>query len=179
MNYFDRSDINCILSFAIDHNIEDISRIFCEVIRSELNANQPSEFILHQKPCNSTLQQQFSLQQQEKQCPGMKRLFNVCHNTMASVRSDLNVTDIIVTGSFINQSEDHIHMFTVEDSQSESIEECGMYPALEESLENFNADDVGSDGSRDQICNYEWADDIDVINVLHGVSEWPVALQVC
>lgn len=69
-------------------------------------------------------------------------------------------------------------MFTVEDSQSESIEECGMYPALEESLENFNADDVGSDGSRDPICNYEWADDIDVINVLHGVSEWPVALQV-
>lgn len=83
----------------------------------------------------------------------------------------------ILIGSFINQTEDHIHMFTVEDSQSESIEDCVMYPALE-SLENFNADDVGSDGSREQICNYEWADDIDVINVLHGVSEWPVALQV-
>lgn len=57
-------------SIETDHNIEDISRIFCEVIRSELNANPPSEFILHQKPCNSTMQQQFSLQQQDKQCPG-------------------------------------------------------------------------------------------------------------
>lgn len=54
-----------------DHNIEDISRIFCEVIRSELNANPPPEFILHQKPCNSSLQQQFS--QQDKQCPGKLR----------------------------------------------------------------------------------------------------------
>lgn len=68
-------------------------------------------------------------------------------------------------------------MFTVEDTDSEVIE-CGMYPALEESLENFSTDDVESDGSREPICNYEWADDIDVINVLHGVSDWPVALQV-
>lgn len=39
-------------------------------------------------------------------------------------------------------------------------------------------DDVESDGLREPICNYKWADDIDVINVLHGVSDWPVALQV-
>ncbi|KAJ6639711.1 Ankyrin repeat and KH domain-containing protein mask, partial [Pseudolycoriella hygida] len=142
------SPTNSSKNAANNHNIEDISRIFCEVIRSELNANPPSEFILHQKPCNSTLQQQFSLQQQEKQCPG----------------------------SFMSPTEDHIHMFTVEDPQSESIEECGMYPAMEESLGTFNADDVGADGSREQI-NYEWTDDIDVINVLHGVSDWPVALQ--
>lgn len=59
------------LKLPSDHNIEDISRLFCEVIRSELNANPPSELFLHQKPCNASMQQQFSLQQQDKQCPGI------------------------------------------------------------------------------------------------------------
>lgn len=73
-------------------------------------------------------------------------------------------------------------MFTVEDVDEEQVDECagvtGLYP-LNESLESFNTtEDIESDTSRDQINNYEWADDIDVINVLHGVSDWPVALQV-
>lgn len=79
-------------------------------------------------------------------------------------------------GAFIGQHEDHLHMFTVDDTDSETID---MYPDLDESLENFNTDEVGSDGTREPICSYEWADDIDVINVLHGVSDWPVSLQVC
>lgn len=74
-------------------------------------------------------------------------------------------------------------MFTVEDVDEEHVDECsgvtGLYPSLDESLDSFNTtEDVESDCSRDQINNYEWADDIDVINVLHGVSDWPVALQV-
>lgn len=92
---------------------------------------------------------------------------------------NVNVIGLKFLGAFLSQHDDHLHMFTVEDAESEVIDECGMYPALEETLENFTTDDVESDGTREPICNYEWADDIDVINVLHGVSEWPVALQVC
>lgn len=81
-------------------------------------------------------------------------------------------------GAFISQHEDHLHMFTVDDSDSDTLEK--MYPHLEESLRDFNPDELeDSDDAQEPICNYEWADDIDVINVLHGVSEWPVALQVC
>lgn len=87
-------------------------------------------------------------------------------------------TITLFAGPYLSQHDDHLHMFTVADPEAEVIDECGMYPALEETLENFTTDDVESDGSREPICNYEWADDIDVINVLHGVSEWPVALQV-
>lgn len=80
-------------------------------------------------------------------------------------------------GAFISQHEDHLHMFTVDDSDSDTLEK--MYPHLEESLRDFNPDELeDSDDAQEPICNYEWADDIDVINVLHGVSEWPVALQV-
>lgn len=84
-------------------------------------------------------------------------------------------------GAFFSQHDDHLHMFTVEDVDEEQVEECsgGLYPTLDESLDSFNTtEDVESDCSRDQINNYEWADDIDVINVLHGVSDWPTALQV-
>lgn len=41
--------IFCIIHIAPD--IADISRIFFEVIRSELNANQMPEFVIHEKPC--------------------------------------------------------------------------------------------------------------------------------
>lgn len=34
-------------------DIADISRIFFEVIRSELNANQMPEFVIHEKPCSA------------------------------------------------------------------------------------------------------------------------------
>lgn len=37
--------------FRSGPDIADISRIFFEVIRSELNANQMPEFVIHQKPC--------------------------------------------------------------------------------------------------------------------------------
>lgn len=41
------------LSFSLAPDIADISRIFFEVIRSELNANQMPEFVLHEKPCSA------------------------------------------------------------------------------------------------------------------------------
>lgn len=67
-------------------------------------------------------------------------------------------------------------MFQIEEGVDDTMEECAIYPDVE-SLENFQTGDNLPDGSREPICNLEWADDIDVINVLHG--EWPVTLQVC
>lgn len=67
---------------CIGPDLADISRLFCEVIRSEFNAANPaSDFVIHQKPCNqstltgnTTLQQHFLQQQQQpdKQTPGKK-----------------------------------------------------------------------------------------------------------
>lgn len=73
---------------------------------------------------------------------------------------------------------DHLSMFSMEENVEDNMEECSIYPDIDSSLENFQTGDNTQDSSREPICNYEWADDIDVINVLHGVSEWPVTLQV-
>lgn len=70
---------NLIYAYNLFYNssgpdIADISRIFCEVIRSELNANTMHEFVINQKTCNQnsnngTEQQQFDLQQRlEAKC---------------------------------------------------------------------------------------------------------------
>ncbi|XP_037909760.1 ankyrin repeat and KH domain-containing protein mask isoform X3 [Hermetia illucens] len=48
--------------------------------------------------------------------------------------------------------EEHFHMFPVEDSDGEAIGDCGIYPALGESLESFSAED---EANREQICSYE------------------------
>lgn len=69
-----------------------------------------------------------------------------------------------------------MNMFSMEEGAEDMMGECAMYPDVE-SLENFQTGDSAQDGSREPICNLEWTDDIDVINVLHG--EWPVTLQVC
>ncbi|XP_055679921.1 ankyrin repeat and KH domain-containing protein mask isoform X9 [Lutzomyia longipalpis] len=82
-------------------------------------------------------------------------------------------------------SEDHLHMFSVDDSDAETIGDCEIYPALDESLESLNVDDVTNvatvttiDGSKESICNYEWADYIDdAINALHSGTDIPVAIQ--
>lgn len=87
---------------------------------------------------------------------------------------------------FLGDSEDHLHMFSVDDSDAETIGDCEIYPALDESLESLNVDDVTNvatvttiDGSKESICNYEWADYIDdAINALHGGTDIPVAIQV-
>lgn len=73
-------------------------------------------------------------------------------------------------------NDEHLNMFSVDEGVDDTMEECAIYPDVE-SMESFQTGDTAPDGSREPICNLEWADDIDVINVLHG--EWPVTLQVC
>lgn len=78
----------------------------------------------------------------------------------------------------MGQHDDHLHMFTVDGTDNEVIEECGIYTSsMDGSMDNSASDDFDGDGSREP-CSYEWTDDIDVINVLHGVPDWPVSLQV-
>lgn len=48
-----KKNLTDFLSFSLAPDIADISRIFFEVIRSELNANQMPEFVLHEKPCSA------------------------------------------------------------------------------------------------------------------------------
>jgi len=79
-------------------------------------------------------------------------------------------------------------MFTVEDADSESMVDCGIFPALDDTLDTMNAEEVANmaavvaaaECSRDQICSYELVDyeDVEVINVLHVVSELPVPIQI-
>lgn len=62
-------------------------------------------------------------------------------------------------------------MFTVEDHDSEAMADC-IYPALDESLESFNSDDVATvaavvsteENSR-ETCNYEWVDYLDEVKI--------------
>lgn len=59
---------------------------------------------------------------------------------------------MIIIGTFANQHEDHFRMYPVDSADDESIGDCGIYPALSDSLDTFTAED---DGTRDQICSYE------------------------
>lgn len=62
-------------------------------------------------------------------------------------------------------------MFSVEEPDAKNV-----YTEIENSLKGFaNADLTQQRGRSD--CNYEWADDIDVLNVLHGANDWPVSLR--
>lgn len=180
-------DVSNCFFLCIDPDMADISRIFCEVIRSELNANPPSDLYIHQKPvnnqigngggtANSSLQQQFAIQhhqQHGKQTPSKSEF----QNRTESNRGYFTFFHSSV-GTFMGQHDDHLHMFTVDGTDNEVIEECGIYTSsMDGSMDNSTSDDFDGDGSREP-CSYEWTDDIDVINVLHGVPDWPVSLQV-
>lgn len=69
---------------------------------------------------------------------------------------------------FESQQGEHLSMFTVEETDAKNA-----YPDIENSLEAFGSAD-GQQRTREANCNYEWADDIDVLNVLHSVNDWPV-----
>ncbi|GAB0092386.1 Ankyrin repeat [Sergentomyia squamirostris] len=153
---------NTSKNIANNNDYSVISRIISEVVHgisSDLNPEfvqqhqqqQEENNLIHQKSLN----QQFLLQQNDGQ--PMEQ----------------------------GDTEDHLHMFSVDDSDAETIGDCEIYPALDESLESLNVDDVTNvatvttiDGSKESICNYEWADYIDdAINALHGGTDIPVAIQ--
>lgn len=64
-------------------------------------------------------------------------------------------------------------MFSVEEGDHKDV-----YPDVENALDCFNSADALQQRARENNCNYDWADDIDVLNVLHSVNDWPVTLQV-
>lgn len=65
-------------------------------------------------------------------------------------------------------------MFSVEEGDTKDV-----YPDVENALDCFNTGDALQQRNRgENNCNYDWADDIDVLNVLHSVNDWPVTLQV-
>lgn len=69
---------------------------------------------------------------------------------------------------------DDLSMFSVEEGDTKDV-----YPDVENALDCFNTGDALQQRSRGESnCNYDWADDIDVLNVLHSVNDWPVTLQV-
>lgn len=80
-------------------------------------------------------------------------------------------------GGFLGDNE-HLGMFSVEENVADNMEECRIYPDIDGSMENYQGGDNTTDSNSEQVGNLDWTDDIDVINVLHGVSEWPVGLQV-
>ncbi|XP_059621039.1 ankyrin repeat and KH domain-containing protein mask isoform X3 [Phlebotomus argentipes] len=153
---------NASKNIANNNDYSVISRMISEVVHgisSDLNPefvqqHQQEDSLIHQKALN--VNQQFLLQQNDGQ-PMVEQ----------------------------GDSEDHLHMFSVDDSDAETIGDCEIYPALDESLESLNVDDVTNvatvttiDGSKETICNYEWADYIDdAINALHGGADIPVAIQ--
>lgn len=64
-------------------------------------------------------------------------------------------------------------MFSVEESDNKDV-----YPDVENAMDCFNTGDPLQQRARENNCNYDWTDDIDVLNVLHSVNDWPVTLQV-
>lgn len=63
-------------------------------------------------------------------------------------------------------------MFSVEEPDAKNV-----YTEIENSLKGFASADLTQQRGRTD-CNYEWADDIDVLNVLHGANDWPVSLFI-
>lgn len=62
-----------------------------------------------------------------------------------------------------------LSMFSVEEPDAKNV-----YTEFENSLKGFASADLTQQRGRSD-CNYEWADDIDVLNVLHGANDWPVS----
>ncbi|XP_039436047.1 uncharacterized protein LOC120417891 [Culex pipiens pallens] len=65
-----------------------------------------------------------------------------------------------------NDSDEHLQMFNIDNSQNETISECvgGIYPTLDESLDTFNSKDgsvLAMDDSRETAYNYKWGKCID------------------
>lgn len=67
--------------------------------------------------------------------------------------------------------QDDLSMFSVEESDTKDV-----YPDIDSSMDVFNTEAL-QQRARENNCNYDW-DDIDVMNVLQSVSDWPVTLQV-
>lgn len=67
---------------------------------------------------------------------------------------------------------DDLSMFSVEEGDNKDA-----YLDIDTPTDVFNADAL-QQRTRESNCNYDWADDIDVLNVLHSVNDWPVTLQV-
>uniref|UniRef100_A0A182STW8 ANK_REP_REGION domain-containing protein n=1 Tax=Anopheles maculatus TaxID=74869 RepID=A0A182STW8_9DIPT len=89
--------------------------------------------------------------------------------------------------SYAEEGEEHLPpaVFNIEESDTEGITECvgGIYPALDETLEQYHGEDgtvtQAHGGARESTYNYEWVDSIDdVIHVLNGCPDIPMALQV-
>lgn len=70
---------------------------------------------------------------------------------------------------FGDQHDDHLSMFSVDGGDGKDV-----YP----DMDAFSTNEALQQRARENNCNYEWADDIDVLNVLHSVNDWPVTLQV-
>lgn len=72
---------------------------------------------------------------------------------------------LLTESNFDNQND--LSMFPLEDADAKNV-----YAELENSLKNFNSGDAS------QQRNYEWTEDLDVLNVLHSVNEWPVNFTI-
>lgn len=81
---------------------------------------------------------------------------------------------ICLESGFVDQHDDHLSMFSVEEADGKNI-----YPDIENALKGFSSGDASQQRTREANSNYEWADDIDVLNILHNVNDWPATLQVC
>lgn len=148
-------------------DIADISRIFFEVIRSELNANQMPEFVIHEKPCSAhtstgDVKSNSNCEQDSNQSKSKCAIKHIQNTIKTNNNFSVDFSD----------QQDDLSMFSVEESDNKDV-----YPDIDSPMDVFNTDAL-QQRTRENNCNYDWADDIDVLNVLHSVNDWPVTLQV-
>lgn len=86
--------------------------------------------------------------------------------------SNLISSEFCFKTGFGDQQED-LSLFSVEESDNKDA-----YVDIESSMDVFNTDAM-QQRTRENNCNYDWPDEMDVLNVLRSVNNWPVTtLQV-
>lgn len=147
----------------------NISRIFCEVIRSELNVSSLREYIESSK--NEALlpylngAEPFQLQPRKTmELPTNLLPSQSLPNSFEDFNMTNDIKSVYFTGEFIPNDE-HLNLFAVEESGEDSIEECAMYPDVE-SMESFQTGDNAQDVNRAQMGHFEWTEDFDVFSLL-------------
>lgn len=131
------------------------------------------EFVIHQKPCaahtnasgndaettpsESDFESESSPSKRKNDCPLIKN----------------SLTDACILSSAGSAYAGHhdLSMFSVEEPDAKTV-----YTEIENTLKGFSGADLVQQRGRAD-CNYEWADDIDVLNVLHGANDWPVSIR--
>lgn len=138
------------------------------------------EFVIHEKPCLAhaasvvDTKSNSNLDQDSNQSKSMQHLNEIHNLQFPWIPKINNVLFLPILQLDLGDQPDDLSMFSVEEGDTKDV-----YPDVENALDCFNTGDALQQRNRGESnCNYDWADDIDVLNVLHSVNDWPVTLQV-